>query len=168
MQSLDVISINLWQIVISLLNLLLIFLVVKKFLFGPIKKVMQKRQAEIDAQYENAAKAQSEADASRDEWQKKLDSADKEADSIIKNATANAERRSDEMLADAKAKAGIIIKHAEQDAELTHKKAQAQIRREIADVSVAISEKMLSREINEDDHRELIDSFIDNIGESND
>ena len=49
--------------------------------------------------------------------------------------------------------------------ELEKKKAQATIRDEIIDVSTMLTEKMLSREINEEDHRELISSFIDGIGE---
>ena len=47
-QSLDVISVNLWDILISLANLLILFILVKKFLFKPVKKVLEKRQSEID------------------------------------------------------------------------------------------------------------------------
>lgn len=166
--TLDIISVNLWQILISLVNLLIIFLVVKKFLFKPVKNIMAKRQAEIDSQYESAESAVQSANADKAAWEQKMLSADKEAEEIIKSAAANAERRSEAMLADAKSKADIIVKHAEAEAELTHKKAEAQIRHEIAGVSVAISEKMLGREINEDDHRELIDSFIEKIGDDND
>ena len=58
MQTLDIISVNIWQILISLCNLLIIFLVVKKFLFGPIQSVMEKRQAEIDEHYKTAEEAE--------------------------------------------------------------------------------------------------------------
>ena len=47
-QTLDVISINLWQILISLANLLLIFLILKKLLWKPVKKVMQQRRDMVD------------------------------------------------------------------------------------------------------------------------
>ena len=47
MQSLDVISINIWHILISLCNLILLFLVVKKFLFKPVKNLLASRQAEL-------------------------------------------------------------------------------------------------------------------------
>ena len=55
MPTLDIITVNVWQILISLLNLFLLFLIIKKFLYGPIKKVMAQRQAEIDADYAKAA-----------------------------------------------------------------------------------------------------------------
>ena len=56
---------------------------------------------------------------------------------------------------------------AENEAALERKKAIDGIKREIVDVSGAIAEKMLEREINSDDHRALIDSFIENIGDGN-
>ena len=48
LQPLDVISVNLWHILISLLNLVILFLVVKKFLFKPVKELFARRQAELD------------------------------------------------------------------------------------------------------------------------
>ncbi len=71
-QSADVITVNLWQIIISLCNLLIIFLIIKKFLFKPVKAAMAKRQANIDKQLDDAAKAKSEADKSRAKWEETL------------------------------------------------------------------------------------------------
>ena len=42
MQSLEVISVNIWHILISLCNLLILFLIVKRFLFKPVKKALEK------------------------------------------------------------------------------------------------------------------------------
>ncbi len=168
MQTLDIISVNLWQILISLANLLIIFLVVKRFLFKPVKNMIAKRQAEIDAQYSAADKAQKTADENKAEWEEKLSTAKEQADDIIKSATANADRRADTMIAEAKEKAEHIVKKAEEDAILTKKKAEAEIRTEIADISVALAQKMLEREINADDHRDLIDSVIDRLGNDDD
>ena len=54
MQSLEIISMNLWQILISLCNLLLLFLILKRFLYKPVKKVLDDRQAQLDLKYEKA------------------------------------------------------------------------------------------------------------------
>ena len=167
MQSLDVISVNIWQIVISLLNLLLLFLVVKKFLFGPVNKMLEKRKGEIDSQYDTAAQAQADADAAKSEWEQKLSGADAQADAILQNATENAKRRGDKIVSDAQERAQGIIRNAEAEAMLERKKATDGIKREIVEVSEAIAEKMLEREINAEDHRALIDSFIDEIGDTN-
>lgn len=168
MQSLDIISVNLWQIVISLINLLLIFLILKKFLYKPVKKVLSQRQAALDEQYSAAAEAERQANADKAAWEDKMLSANAEADAILENATANAGRRSDRIIADAKEKADSIVRQAENEAALERKKAEAGIKQEIVTVSTALTEKMLDREINAEDHRNLIDSFIDQIGEDDD
>ena len=72
MQSLDVISVNLWQILISLCNLVIIFLVVKHFLYQPVRKMLKKRQETLDGEYAAAALSRQQADASRAHWQEKM------------------------------------------------------------------------------------------------
>lgn len=168
MQTLDVISVNLWQILISLSNLVLLFLILKKFLFKPVKKVLEKRQSELDEQYAAAELAESQADEKRMLWSEKLSQADSEAKSVLQNATENARIRGDKIIAEAKERADGIIRVARSEAELERKKATDGIRREIVEVSGTLAERMLEREINTDDHRALIDSFIDGIGEGND
>ena len=57
MQSLEVISVNIWHILISLCNLLILFLIVKRFLFKPVKKALEKRDADIGERYSAANEA---------------------------------------------------------------------------------------------------------------
>lgn len=165
MQTLDVISVNIWQILISLLNLVLLFLIIKKFLFKPVRRILDKRQGEIDQHYDAAQQAQDAALADRKVWEDKLAGADAQADAIIKSATENAKYRSEKLVAEAQERADGIIRVAQTEAELERKKAVEGIKREIVEVSGALTEKMLEREINTDDHRALIDSFIEEIGD---
>lgn len=165
MQSLDIISVNLWQILISLVNLLLLFLAFKKFLYKPVKSILAKRQAEIEKDYAAAKEAQADADENRRIWEEKMASAAAEADEIIRTATEKAKRRSDTMVEEAREKADGLVRVAQSEAELERKKAVDDIKREIVEVSGALTEKMLEREINTDDHRALIDSFIEEIGD---
>ena len=168
MQTLDIISVNLWQMLISLINLLILFLIIKYFLFKPVKKVMAQRQQEIDDQYAAAANAESEAKESRALWEAKLSTADEQANAILQDAADNAKTRGDKLIADAKERADGIIRNAQSEAELERRKATEGIKREIVEVSGALTEKMLEREINTADHRMLIDSFIEKIGDGND
>lgn len=167
MQTLDVISVNLWQILISLINLTLLFLAIKKFLFKPVKKVFEQRQAQIDDRYDAAAQAQAQAEDDRKAWEQKLSDAHTEADTILQNATDNARMRGDKLIAQAQERADGIIRAAQTEAELERKRAVDGIKREIVEVSGALTEKMLGREINTEDHRALIDSFIEEIGDGN-
>ena len=165
MQTLDVISVNLWQMLASLLNLVLLFLLIKKFLYKPVKKMLQQRQSTIEGNFAEAEKAKEAALLDQKAYEEKLADAKGEADRVIKSAVDIAAQREREILEDAKEKADGIIRRAEADAILEKKKAEDAIRREIVEVSSALTEKMLEREITKDDHKQLIDSFIESIGE---
>lgn len=163
MQSLDVISINLWQIIISLLNLLILCLIIKKFLYKPVKNMLSKREAEINDLYKTANDSIKRAENDEAYWKEKRESADAEAAEIIEEATSTARLRGDKIVSEAKDKAEGILKRAQNDAELEMEKAEDTIKREIIDVSSALAEKMLEREINIEDHRKMIDSVIEDI-----
>ena len=165
MQTLDVISVNIWQILISLLNLYILFLIVKLFLFKPVKAVLAERQRELDTQYAAAEDAEREALANRRAWETKMLGAKAEADAIVQSAAERAKHRGDALMAEAKLRADSIVRLAENEADLERKKAVEGVRREIIEVSGALTEKILGREINAEDHRNLIQSFIETIGD---
>ena len=165
MQSLEVISVNLWQILISLLNLLILFLLFKKFLFGPVNKMLAKRQGEIDARYNAADEAKRLAEEDKLLWDEKISAVKDESDEIIKKAQDSAKRQGENIVTKAKEQADSIIRQAETQAQLEMKKAEEGIKKEIVEVSTALANKLLEREINVNDHRDLIDSFIEKIGD---
>ena len=168
MQNLNVISVNIWQILISLVNLLLLTLIVKKFLFKPVKKVMDQRKAAIDADYEQARTAREEAEESRQNYAAAMAAVRQTSDQLIAEATRAAVHRSSEIVEEARERATDIRRQAEADAVLERKKAEEDMRREIADVSTRLTGVLLKREINEEDHRALIDSFLQEIGTDDD
>ncbi len=169
MQTLEIISANLWQTLISLANLTILFLLVKKFLFKPVKKMLAERQNAIDAQYQSAENAEKAALADKAAWEEKMQGANAQADAILQTAADNARMRGDKLVAEAKVKAEGIVRTAENEAALERKKAEDSMKREIAEVSAALSEKLLAREIKAADHRALIDSFLEeNVGGGDD
>lgn len=168
MQTLDVISVNFWQILVSLINLVILFLIVKQFLYKPVKKMLSQRGATIDGLYGDAEEAKARALADAKTYEEKLAGAKAEADEIIRSAVSTAKARENEIIADAKEEAVGILHEARENAALEMKKAEDTVKNEIADVSILITEKLLEREINKDDHKALIDSFIEEMGDEND
>lgn len=160
MQSLEVISINFGQILISLLNLLLLFLILKRFLYAPVKSVVKDRQEMLKRQFDEAENAVSKAKINEEYWNGKIKNAQQEANSIIKNAMDNANQNSKEIISDAKKKARDIVTQAEINAKIERKKAENSIKKEIADASTILAEKIILREINEYEQKNLIDNFI--------
>lgn len=168
MQTLDVISVNIWQMLASLLNLVLLFLAVKKFLYKPVKKMLETRQNSIQSDYDAAREAKEQADADKKTYEEKLKTAKTEADNVIKSAVDIASEREKEIIAEAREKAEGIVRQAENDAVLERKKAEDGIKKEIVEVSSLLTEKMLEREVSSADHQHFIDSFIESIGDDND
>ena len=163
MQNLSVISINIWDVLISLCNLMLLTWVVKKFLFKRVQKVIADRRAAIDADYAQAKEAREHAEEDRLNYAAAMAAVKQTSDQIIAEASRTAEHRGNEIVAEARDKANDIRRQAEADALLERKKAEDDMRREIADVSAQLTGKLLEREINKEDHRALIDSFLQEI-----
>ena len=163
MQNLSVISVNIWNVLISLVNLLILTWIVKKFLFKPVMKIIDTRRAAIDADYAQAKAAREQAEENRLNYEAAMSAARQTSDQIIAEATRTAEYRSNEIVAAARDKATDIRRQAEADAELERKKAEDDMKHEIADVSARLTGKLLEREINEEDHRALIDSFLNDL-----
>ena len=164
-QNLDVISVNIWGILISLANLVIMYFIVKKFLFRPVQKVMADRGAEAAGRvYSDADRALAEAEKSRDEYEAKLAASDEEAGNIIRAAKERANAESRDIISAADRKAAAMLKKADEDIAFEKKKAINDVKNEISGISVEIAEKMIGRELKEEDHRALIDSYIDGIG----
>lgn len=165
MQSLEVISLNIWHILISLCNLLILFLILKHFLYRPVKKAMKERQSALDSQYQAAKKAQEEAQASKMAYAGKLQAAEEEAEGILSAARENAEHRSTEIVADAKQRASELIQRAENEAALEKKKAASSMKQEIVNVSVALTEHVLARTMDEEEQHALVHSLMEEMGD---
>lgn len=168
MQPSEIISVNIWQILISLCNLVLIFLIIKKFLFKPVKNMLAQRQKAVDDEYAAAADAAKAARQDQAEWDEKMQGAEEEAQATMKKAADAARGHGDRVIAEAREKADEIIRQARAEAELEKAKSEASMKEEIVQVSTQLAEKMLEREIDPQDHRQLIDSFLENIGDAHD
>ena len=103
MQSLDIISVNIWNILWSLVNLLILFLILKRFLFKPVTKVMNERQAQVTAIYADAENDRQAAADMKQEYETRMATAREEADGLVRNAVQTAQRKSDAILAEFKA-----------------------------------------------------------------
>ena len=163
MQKLSIISVNLWQVLISFANLALLTWIVKKFLFKPVKKVLDGRRETIDSAYARAEKAEADAEENRRNYAAAMAAAKQTTDQMISDAAREAERRGHEIENAAREQAAEIRKAAEEDALLEKKKAEGEMKREIADISAQLTGKLLEREITAEDHRGLIDSFLQDL-----
>lgn len=162
---LSIISVNFWQIVISLVNLLIIFLILKKFLFKPVQKVMGERRSQVDRMYSDADESRSAANEMKQEYEQRLASARQEADGMIRTATQTAQQKSDQILAEAKAQAAHAKQKAEAEIELQKQQMLRDAQGELSDLAVSIASKVVEKEVSRQEYDSFVDDFIRNVGE---
>ena len=159
------VGVNFWTALFILLNTLTIFFVAKKFLFGPVMKIIADRQQEIDDLYAGANSAKAEAEALRTEYQEKLSDARSTSERIVKEAVARGQAREEDILRKANADAAAILDKASADIAQEKKKAINDAKNEISGLAMAIAGKVVGRELNAADQEALIDRFIEELGE---
>ena len=158
-------GVNPWTALFILLNTLTIFFVAKKFLFGPVMKIIDDRQKEIDDLYAGANTAQQQAQAMEAEYKQKLSAAQATSERIVKEAVARGQNREEEIIRKANQDAAAIMDKASADIAQEKKKAINDAKNEISGLAMAIAGKVVERELSGADQAKLIDSFIDGLGD---
>jgi len=159
------VGVNFWTALFILLNTLVIFFVARKFLFGPVMKIIKERQQEIDDMYTKAGEAKEQAKALRQEYEDKLSAATETSDRLVKEAVARGQAREEEILRQANAQADAIRQKASADIAQEKKKAINDAKDEISVIAMAIAGKVVGRELNDADQSGLVDSFIEELGD---
>lgn len=164
--ALPIIRINIWSIVIALLNLLILFLLVKKFLFKPVQRILNERKEQVSRVYDEAQKARDTAEKDRAFYEERREKAEEDAEEIMRKATDQAKRTGESIIKDAKTEATAIMEKAERDIENEKVKAVNDAKNEIASISVQIAEKIVERELKEEDHKAFVDRFVDDLDQN--
>ncbi len=162
----DFVGVNFWDALFILMNTLLIFFVARKFLFGPVMKIIQDRQKEIDDMYDAAGSAKASAEALEAEYQQKLSVAAETSERLVKEAADRGRIREEEIIRQANREASAILDKAAADIAQEKKKAINDAKDEISDIAMAIAEKVVGRSLNAADQASLVDHFIAELGET--
>ncbi len=166
MKVLEFISIDAWTIIFQSCNLLILLALVRKFLWKRVMAVLDARKQEIDGLYDAAGKDRDEAAQMKQEYTARMAGAREEADKLVRNAVDTAHNRGDAIVKEAQAEAAHMKQKAENEIEQEKRKAYSELMGEISGMAADIAGRMVEREINADDHRELVEEFIKSAGEA--
>ena len=161
----EFLNINFFTALFTLVNTVVLFLVLKKFLWGPVMKMIADRQQEIDTMYSDADADRQQARQLREDYETKLADAQKTGERLVKEATARAQSREEDILRQANAEADAIRRKAEADVALEKKKAINDAKDEIAGLAMDIAGKVVGHSLDNKDQSALVDQFIDQLGE---
>ena len=164
----SIISFDVWTSIFTLCNLLIVCFFAKKFLFGPVKRMIDQRQNEIDGMYADAGKSREDAEKLKAEYEEKLQKAQEESEEMMRRTVRNARLKEEEILKAAREEASATLKRADEQIEMERRQALNDIKDEVSGLAIDIAGAVLSRDINEKEHEEMIDSFIEHLGENDD
>ncbi|MCI9085035.1 MAG: F0F1 ATP synthase subunit B [Clostridia bacterium] len=159
----DFVTIDMWTMIFTWLNLIILFLLLKKFLFGPVNKILLARAEEIETAYTTAESAKREAAELRGEYEQQIRSAKDEADGIVKSAVSAAKERSESIVNEAQETAQRIAEKSREQIEIDKKNALREARGDIASMAVDVAEKLIGERISDSADDKLIESIIDKI-----
>ena len=142
-------------IVLTIVNLLILYAFFRKFLFGRVNAVMEERKAMIE-------KDLSEAEA---ENEAKLSGADQEAAQIMADAKARAERAYEGRMAQAQADADLLTAEARARIRSEREAMLRGAKQEVAALAILAASKVAQRSMDDNDDRALVDSFLAEVGE---
>lgn len=163
-ENLSFIGIDFWTALFTLLNFLAVFFVGKRFLWGPVMKIITDRQKEIDDLYADAETSKRSALAMEAEYKEKLSLAAETGERLVKEAVARGQAREEAIVRQANQEAAAIMDKAAADIAQEKKKAINDAKNEISGIAIAIAEKVVEREINAVDQQQLVDDFIKGLG----
>ena len=152
-------------IVFTILNLLILYAFLRKFLFGRVNAVMEEREKLIQEQIASAEAGNTKAQALQDQYEQKLSGAREEAEKIVSDAKARAQRTYDEQVAQAQAEARRIQTEAEARIATERQEMLRGVRKEVAQLAVLAASQVAGRDLDQEADRAIVKEFLSEAGE---
>lgn len=154
-----------WGLVFTIINLLLLFVLLKIFLFKPVNAIIEARQAEADRQFKEAADKQAEADSLKEQYEASMENAENEKKEIVSEARKNADAEYQRIVKDAEVRANKIRITATMEAENQKAQILKTVEQEIADMVVDAAVKVVGEKSSDQTNSDLYDKFLDKAGD---
>jgi len=153
-----VLSINM-GLVWTIINLIVLFLLLRHFLINPVSNIMEQRRKLIADGLQNAQNTQDEANRLKAEYEEALSGAKKESAEIVDKARIDARAEYDRIVGEAGAKAGNIIENAKENVRIEREQTMKELQSQIAGLAIASAEKIVG-----DKEQNIYDQFLGEVG----
>lgn len=150
----------LWVIV----NLLILYIILKKLLFKPVTEFMENRSFSIKSDLESAAQSKAEAEQLKQKRMQQLLSAGDESEQILIKARQRAQKEYEDIINAAYKEAENIIAKAEKSIAEEREEMLKEIRKEIIDLALIAASKVIEKNMDTEMNRALVDKFIEEEG----
>lgn len=161
----SLVAVNPVTLIAAICNLFIQLFVFKKFFWDKILAILDQRRSAADQEIADAQSAKAEALSIKDTYEQNMKEAKAKADEMLLTAQKTATARSEEIISQAQHTAAQIKAKASSDIEMEKKKAINDAKNEISGLAMAIAGKVVERELSEKDQSDLIDRFINELGD---
>ena len=149
-----------WNILFNIINLIILYLLMKRFLFKPVNAILEKRQQAADAQFAEADRQKAEAKESQEHYDALVQGAEDEKKRIVADARQEASAEYGRIVSEAKDKADGIVEKAKADAENEKAAAMQQADAAVRDMVVTAAARMVAMRDAKESDRALYDKFL--------
>ncbi|SHE52005.1 ATP synthase F0 subcomplex B subunit [Thermoanaerobacter uzonensis DSM 18761] len=156
---------NIWTFIITIINLLVLYYILKKLLFKPVTQFLENRENKIKSSLEEAEKERQEAYNLKAKYEGILQNADNEGKAIIERAQKFAEDKANKIIDDANKEAKAILDRAKEEATLEKIKAMHDLRIELSQLVIDAASRVLEKKLPIDDE-DIINEVIEEAGAS--
>jgi F-type H+-transporting ATPase subunit b len=162
---LEALGINLGYLISQIVNFTLLAVLLYFVAYKPILRMLDERSARIKKGLEDAELASQRASAMEQEFEKRMVEARKEGQEIIAQATQMSEKARQDILDKAREEARAQIEKAREEISRERDLAMAELRQQVADLSLVISEKVIGATLDDQRQRQLIAEFLEQTEE---
>ena len=146
--------------IVTLATFVILIILLKKFAWGPLKEVMDKRERDINKDIDDAEQAKINAQKLEEENRKTLKETQDEVQKILDDAKIQARKQHEEIIHEANEKANGMIETAQSEINSQKERAISDINNQVSELSVLIASKVLRKEISEQDQKELVEKYL--------
>ena len=155
-----------WNIIWTFVNILVIYLFLKRFLFKPVTEMMEKRAQTIEDSLQDAEDTKLEAVKLKDEYQAELSQADEEAAKIINEARERAASEYNRKIKETREEAARIMQEASKSIELERKQSIQNAQAEIAGIAMLAASKIINKNMDDNTNKQFLGEFLKEVGAS--
>jgi F-type H+-transporting ATPase subunit b len=148
----------------TFVNIIVLFLFLKKFLFKPVNEIMEKRRNAIQNSLQDAEDRRTEAHQLKSDYEAELKVAGEQATAIVKEAREKAEQEYNKILQEAKQEAGRVMAEADKAIGLEREKAMEKAQAEIAGIAMLAASKLISKNVDNDANKLFLGDFLKEVG----
>ena len=153
-------GINLPLLVVFVINFIILFVLLRIFLYKPVLKMLDERSKRTKEGMELAEATKKEYEQARTEVQKQIEKGRQEAQAIIAQAMQIGERLKEESRQEATKQAQVIVDRTRAELETERDKIVGDLRREFVDIAISAAGKVIKETLDKEKHRKLIDETL--------